>query len=78
MAAERAEADIKELKGRIENVEVQVTKINTDMGEQMKNLDEQKKNLMDDLNLEFANIKIALNEVVMSAKGEFDVQRSYI
>ena len=74
MAAERVEA----LEKQMEDVEDKIIGLRTDMTALMGDISEQKKELLDSLNLEFAKMKITLNEIVLSAQTEFDTQRAAI
>ena len=74
MVAERVE----DLEKKMEDMEDKVIGLRTDMTALMGDIGEQKKELLDGLNLEFAKMKISLNEIVLSAKTEFDTHKAAI
>ena len=73
-----AEQEFKDLEERVKDSEDELIKVKIEINQLVGNLDEQKKELLDSLNLEFANVKIALNEIVVGARTEFEKHKAAI
>ena len=61
---------------RVTALEAEVTTIKLTLGSQFADLEKQKVELLDQLNLEFTQQKLKMHEVVEHARAEFDIVRT--
>ena len=63
------------MESRISEVEKELTLLKTALAVHEAGIEKQKEHLLDHINLEFTTSKLAMNEIVESAKVEFAAQR---
>ena len=66
-----AEQQLAAMEGRMKQVEEAVGKLRGDMADFARSLNEQKANLDDELSKEFTTHKLAMREIIESARSEF-------